>query len=518
MWTTRNARLKISFFVLLLFGCGIGRAGQQQVTVENEHLAIVISTKGNRVQTTYIENRRSGKRLDLDGDDFVLQFDDGSITTSNSLTLTRISKDSDSNAQQRVAFELHGNGIEVRYVTELQNEQWWGSRWLDIRGAAKKLVRVCLARWQCEGAMGSAEKGTVVPSLGYPSGCGQVVYARDLFFAIAHPGAENFVTANGISCSIPAYRSISSEKTIRTPRFVVGAGRQQDAWRSFIRYIDATRPVPGRMFFMVNDWYWKDKSKPLQGLKALVDVKRKSGVPVETFTLDDGWDFDWDEQTKIWGRLNRERFPGAWDALQAAGRAADIDISLWFGPIGGYTYRPRRIEFARKIGFEIYGDKADRGKLCLSGSRYKKHVIESFSHWAARGMDYIKVDGFWPECSVADHGHPVGPGGAIAQMDGLMDVFAAWRKPRPELLIGYTSGSNPSPFWLQHADFLWRGGRDDSHAGQGTPFDRHNTYLDSILQGHRETDMPISAFVTFDIVQDRIRGANDRVFERGFWW
>jgi hypothetical protein len=103
-------------------------------------------------------------------------------------------------------------------------------------------------------------------------------------------------------------------------------------------------------------------------------------------------------------------------------------------------------------------------------------------------------------------------------MDALIDVFAAWHRARPDLVIGYTSGSNPSPFWLQHADFVWRGGRDDSHAGAGEPFDRHNTFLDSILQAHRDTQMPVSAFVTFDIVQGRIHGNRDDVFERGCWW
>jgi hypothetical protein len=186
---------------------------------------------------------------------------------------------------------------------------------------------------------------------------------------------------------------------------------------------------------------------------------------------------------------------------------------LWFGPIGGYRYRPKRMEFAKTVGFE-----SQDGKLCLVGPRYREHVIESFSMWAERGMDYIKVDGFWPNCQQTDHGHPIGPSGAIAQMDALMEVFAAWRRARPDLVIGYTSGSNPSPFWLQHADFVWRGGRDDSHAGVGEPFDRHNTYLDSILQSHRETDMPISAFVTFDVVQGRIHGNRDDVFERGCWW
>jgi hypothetical protein len=133
-------------------------------------------------------------------------------------------------------------------------------------------------------------------------------------------------------------------------------------------------------------------------------------------------------------------------------------------------------------------------------------------------MDYIKVDGFWPDCRQADHGHAVGAAGAVEQTDRLIETFAAWRRARPDLAIAYTSGSNPSPFWLLHADYLWRGGADDSHAGAGEPFDRHTSYLDGCLQAHRVTELPMSAFVTFDIVQHRIAGNSNEGFERGFWW
>ena len=490
-------------------------AGESELVLSNEHLAITMSKVGKAFRTSRVENRRTGETLDIQGEDFVLAFADGQVVPSSALATREATVQSDRAGRHWGTIQAAGEGLDVQYVTELRSGRWWATRWLEIRGSGRKLSRVHLAQWQCRGAKGPADMGKVVDgSLGYPSGCGQAVYAGDLFVAIAHPGAENFATGNGISCSIPAYRDVSPQEGIRTPELVIGAGARGDAWRDFIRYIDATRPVPPRMLFLVNDWYWKDKSKPLQAFQALADVKRRTGIQVESFTLDAGWDFDGDEQSKIWGRLNRQRFPGGWEALQAVGRAADINVSLWFGPIGGYgDQRKRRVALGRSLGFEIYGDK-----LCLCGPRYKKHAIESFCNWAAQGMDYIKVDGFWPNCPVAEHGHPVGAEGAVAQMDGLIEVFAAWRKARPGLLIGYTSGSHPSPFWLQHADFVWRGGRDDSHTGEGSPFDKHNTYLDSVLQAHRGTDMPISAFVTFDIVQDRIRGGDDGGCERGFWW
>jgi len=87
--------MRTALCVLLLLNTKIGFADQQQVILSNEHLVLHISTKGNRVQTTRIENRRASKKLDLDGDDFVLEFEDGSIIRSRSLTLDEVSKKPD---------------------------------------------------------------------------------------------------------------------------------------------------------------------------------------------------------------------------------------------------------------------------------------------------------------------------------------------------------------------------------------------------------------------------------------
>ena len=349
------------------------------VTVSNAFLRIEVSLEGNRMRTTRLENRRAGQSLDLDGDDFRVELADGRTVRSSEMAVTDVLQESVADSGKKVTFCLQGNGLDIRCIQALEPDQWWATRWLEIRGAAGTLARVHLADWACAGSSGPSGPGAAVMTLGYPSGCGQVVYAKDLFLAIAHPGAESFAAGNRISCSIPAYQTLSSDSSVTTQKLIVGAGEAGNAWRDFVRYIDATRPVPARMLFLVNDWYWKDKSKPLQAIEALVAVKQQSGIPVDTFTLDDGWDFDWDADQKIWGRLNRQRFPGGWDALESAGRVADINISLWFGPIGGYSYRPRRIEFARQVGFEINGDK-----LCLCGSAYRQHVSESFASWARR--------------------------------------------------------------------------------------------------------------------------------------
>ncbi|HAK95518.1 MAG TPA: hypothetical protein DCM87_11050 [Planctomycetes bacterium] len=507
---------------LLTFVCAAACAAQNgttTVTIEREHasianahLALKVALGETRARTRSIANLRTGEEVPLEGEDFVLAFADGAELAASAFRVENAASEKyDGGA--RLVITLKAADVSVRMVTALGDTAWWATRRLEIQGPPRRLARIGFGPWRADGARGPAGPGKTVQTLGYPSGCGQAVFVKDAFFAVAHPAAENFARDGAIACGLPSYDDVGPGKVVTSREFLIGAGEAGDARRAFLKCIQARRRTPQRMVILVNDWYWKDKSKPLAALEALAAVKRETRIPVDSFTLDDGWDLDWDKETGLWGRLNRKRFPGGWDALRAAGAAEGIAVSLWFGPIGGYGGREKRVEFGRSMGWEINGDK-----LCLAGARYKRHAIESFARWAARGMDYIKVDGFWPDCARPDHGHAVGPGGAVAQMDALAEVFAAWRAARPDLVIGYTSGSNPSPFWLEHADYVWRGGADDSHAGAGDPFDRHTTYLDSCLQAHRGTEMPMSAFVTFDIVQHRIAGNSDAVFERGFWW
>ncbi len=483
----------------------------ERAVLRNGRIAIELALRNGRARTAAIANLRTGDTSILEGEDFVLELEGGRTIAASACAVAGapdVLKEGDAT---RLTVSFTHDDLKLRLCTELRPAAWWAERSLEIEGGRGRLARVHLAAWRTDDVRGQPGPGPIVQTLGYPQGCGQAVYAKDLFVAIAHPGADNFAREGSIACSLPDWRELGG--VLRTRTLLVGAGAAGDARRAFLGCIHARRATPARMLCLVNDWYWADKSKPLAALEALARLKEATGLPVDTFTLDDGWDLDWDRDSGLWGRLNRTRFPGGWEALQAAGRAAAINVSLWFGPIGGYGGREQRIAFGQAAGYETNGDK-----LCLAGGCYKQHVIESFSRWASRGMDYIKVDGFWPDCTRTEHGHATGAGGAIAQMDALIDIFAAWRRARPDLAIGYTSGSNPSPFWLEHADWVWRGGADDSHAGAGEPFDRHTTYLDACLQAHRTTDMPISAFVTFDIVQHRIAGNSDAVFERGFWW
>ncbi len=490
------------------------RIEPDKVAIGNEFLVWEMKLDSGRMSTAAVTNRRTGKVTTFQGEDFVLDFAGGRTIASSEFHVENVREQPLEGGGKQLVVHFTHKDAAADLTTALGPGQWWARRWLTVRSGPGRLEDVTFARWDCEPARGPSARGKTAYSHGFPSTCGQPIYVGDLFLAIAHPGAGNFTTATGVACRLAAHDEIAPDAPFQSREFVLGAGEAGAARRALLGYIDATRPVASHMIFLVNDWYWRDKSHPLEAMQAFARMKQETGVPLDSFTLDDGWDFDWDAATGVWGRLSPKRFPGGWESLLAAGRPADIGVSLWFGPIGGYgATRKKRLPYAQSLGFEINGDR-----LCLAGTRYQQHVTDSFSRWAAQGMDYIKVDGFWPNCEKTDHGHATGPGGEIQQMDVLMRIFDAWRKANPKLVIGYTSGSHPSPFWLQHCDYVWRGGADDRHEGVGDPFDRYHTFVDGCLQAHRSTEMPISGFVTFDIVQGRTRSSNPEAFQRGAWW
>jgi len=502
-----------------VFGADASPSGEY--TIGNEVLRLHLAVRDGKMATAAIENALTKDTIPIRGTEFRIRAAGGTEITDRDAAVTGVadlllagSGDRAPGRRLVVSAEAKAAGLRIDIIHEARDGETWIERYLEVRGPRPVVLEhVLLADWEIEGAAGPAGAGSTAQTLGYPSGCGQPIYARDLFLGVAHPGAENFVAAGRVACGIPAYAGLDPVRSTRTERMVIGAAERGGARRAFVRHIHRVRATPQRMIELVNDWYWKDKSKPVADLKALAAVKERSGVPIDSFTLDDGWSSYTNIRDGVWGALEEERLPHSWEDLVAAGAKAKINVSLWYGPIGGYGYRPNRIPLGRKLGYEIDGDK-----FCLAGERYRSDVKDIFARWANRGMDFIKVDGFWPDCRREGHGHPIGAGAAIAAMDTLCDVFASWRRARPDLVIAYTSGSNPSPFWLLHCDYVWRSGADDAHLGAGGPFDRYATFIDACLEQHRATEMPISGFVTFDLISTRMFPSDDAALERGFWW
>jgi hypothetical protein len=449
----------------------------------------------------------SGRRLE-DGDDLRLAGTPEQSPDGGRLAWRLASTDGDVTVDVEIEADRHAGVVRKRVA---------------VSGTGR-LERVELELWD-----GVAVDGFTSVNPGPPPNTGslelgQPVFGPGFFGGIEHPGAENLATPGGCRCALPYDDALAVDRAapIVTPAAVVGTG-------DFFDYLDTIRPHPARVVVLVNNWYhlgWPGtmaEDTVVAELEGFAGVAARHGVELDAYCLDDGWDGAWEAATGLWGRLELSAFPGGLPALQAAGGARRI--GLWIGPFGGYGDRQvARVTWAGQQGCEIERfDPPGYDLLCVAGDRYGNELARTLAGWTAAGVGYWKLDGLRFACAQPGHGHPTGPGGRTAQMDRFAGVMAAARAADPAVVVAFTTGSNPSPWWLRTADYLWRGGLDDS--GAGFPGPRHEsfaTYIDARLHLLRPCAVPVSAIVTFSVVESdacRYRDVGESIedWERHCW-
>jgi hypothetical protein len=202
-------------------------------------------------------------------------------------------------------------------------------------------------------------------------------------------------------------------------------------------------------------------------------LKQKRGVVLDSFLFDDGWD----NHTSLW-KFN-EGFPNGFAAVKEAAEKYDADLGVWMSPWGGYSKpHDERMAFGKAEGYEIIANG-----YALSGPKYYaafRDVAMEMVH--KYGANQFKFDGTGNVNSVFM--------GSRFDSDfaAAIHLIGELREAKPDIFINLTTGTWPSPFWLMHADSIWRGGDDDSVAGVGPYRERWITYRDAqtyqrIVQG-----------------------------------
>jgi len=127
--------------------------------------------------------------------------------------------------------------------------------------------------------------------------------------------------------------------------------------------------------------------------------------------------------------------------------------------------------------FNVDSGNHDQSMLCFAR-------IMDCSHSQQHDVDFFKFDGIGSLSARRD-------GSNFAQdFARMMEFLAELRERNREIWINLSTGTWPSPFWLQHADCVWRRGHDHyfQHAeaacktrncNRGPPRERWITYRDT---------------------------------------
>jgi hypothetical protein len=298
---------------------------------------------------------------------------------------------------------------------------------------------------------------------------GSPVIVGDVFFGFEHPLSSCEVKNETVSCFIGRELSLRTGQTV-TYSSVIGVSPVGQMRRAFLNYIERERARPYRPFLHYNSWYDIGFNNPYDEAAALDAIRcfgkelvGQRGVKLDSFLFDDGWD---DPHT-LWSF--GPGFPNGFTPLRTAAEKYGAEPGVWLSPWGGYDQaKEERLKYGRENGLET-----NPGGFALSGPKYFARFEDvTLKFIRDYGVNQFKIDGTGNVNSVL-------PGSRFdSDFQAAISLIGEWRSVKPSIFINLTTGTYPSPFWLQYADSIWRGDEDHSFAGVGSWRERWITFRD----------------------------------------
>jgi hypothetical protein len=299
---------------------------------------------------------------------------------------------------------------------------------------------------------------------------GSPIVAGNLFFGFEHPLSESRASGNRAIAQIWRELPLKAGQSV-TYSSVAGVTAPGQLRRGFLAYLERERARPYKTFLHYNSWYdigyfsQYNEADTLGAINAFgKELVEKRGVTMDSFLFDDGWD----DPKNLWHF--HSGFPSGFTPLKQAASNFGAAPGVWLSPWGGYgTPRAERLKYGKEQGFE-----SNAGGFALSAPKYYALFRETTLDFIRKfGVNQFKIDG-------TGNADSVFPGAAFdSDFQAAISLIHEWRTVKPDIYINLTTGTYPSPFWLQYADSIWRGGEDHSFLGVGSWRQRWITYRDA---------------------------------------
>ena len=458
----------------ILFGGCPGHAWAAEPTLANDQITATWTTKGKGLQPASLRDNRSRQTMPLHGELFSLVLTNGGFLHASEFKLRGAVRSEALAAHpeaSRFAERLPGRQLVADLVSpDGQLEVAWrgilreGSRYLrqEITLTARKQALPLKEIVLLEVPLPNARfTGTVD---------GSPVVTETAFFGVEHPLSINRGEMGFVRCFLPRGTALLSGESFGCSS-VIGFVTPGQLRRDFLGYLERERAHPYRPFLHYNSWYdigYFSKFDEKAALNVIhqygEELVKQRGVKLDSFLFDDGWD----DYKTLW-RFH-EGFPNGFGPIREATAAIGAGPGIWLSPWGGYGKpHDERIKFGQEQGFEIRD-----GNFSMAGPKYydrfRSLCVEVVKKY---GINQFKFDGIGV-------GNRQDASAGLRDFEAMLRLIAELRALKPDIYINQTTGTWPSPFWLLHADSIWRGGEDHDFVNGREPMrQRWITYRDN---------------------------------------
>jgi hypothetical protein len=443
-------------------------------TLDNEQVTVTCQTKGGRLLPGSLRDKKTGQTVKLGANLFSLRLTDGTVLPSSEfklngrplLVLLEVNPDASRFAERLPGRELvaHLTSADGRVQAEWHLILREGSRYLReqviLQAAQSALPLKSIS-------MLETPNDTARPT-GTVDGC--PVADKTTFYGVEHPLSINRAENGYVRCILPRGAAMEPGEKLDCS-LVIGFARPGQMRRDFLAYLERERAHPYRPFLHYNSWYdigyfsKYDEADALNVIHAFgEELSVKRGAKLDSFMFDDGWD-----DTKTLWHFH-SGFPHGFAPLQQAAAQYGAAPGIWLSPWGGYGQPHKdRIKFGQEQGFETRD-----GNFSMAGPKYYQRFRDLCVEVVQKyGINQFKFDGIG-----VDGDDSTGAG--RRDFEAMLKLIAELRSLKPDIYINQTTGTWPSPFWLLHADSIWRGGEDHSFVkGTAPERERWISYKDN---------------------------------------
>ncbi len=494
-------RLAALLGALLLANWLAARAQAATFTLDNDQVTVTCQTKGGRLLPGTLQDKKTGQIVKLGADLFSLVLTNGDFLHSGEFKLI---------GKPRIV-QLPVNLNAARFSERLPGRELFADlispdgnlavTWHAILRDGSRYLREQVVFQAGKSALplksvGMLESPNVTAhATGTVDGC--PVADKTTYYGVEHPLSVNRAEMGYVRCFLPRGAAIEPGESFACS-LVVGFVRPGQLRRDFLAYLERERAHPYRPFLHYNSWYdigyfnRYDQAAALNVVHAFGDeLSVKRGAKLDSFLFDDGWD---DPKT-LW-HFN-SGFPDGFAPLEQAAAQYGAAPGIWLSPWGGYGEpHQERIKYGKEQGFEIRD-----GNFSLAGPKYYERfrgrcvdVVEKY------GINQFKFDGIG-----VDGNDDTGAG--LRDFEAMLKLIAELRSLKPDIYINQTTGTWPSPFWLLHADSIWRGGEDHSFVpGTAPERERWISYKDNDVHDEvvgRSDLYPLNSLMLHGIIYAR---------------
>ena len=431
-----TAVISLALLFLLCFnGLGIEfdelnaeKLHDESYTLSNKYVSRTLSWKEGTLTTDEIKNVKTGKVYSPTGEEFVIRMDQPEVPVSPDSMVVKDAYVQDTDDGERLIVRLIDRnyyGTEFRIVYELNDNDFWGRKWIEIFPPSAKTLKVNSV---------SVEELKFAGVTCTHQGIGQPVYMDDMVFGLEWPTSANLFKQSTVSCT--HYPAWNVDQPFASKRCIWGAapkGRMANWFmHTYLPTIRVSKPIPVLAYH-----YQAGETFPSRYF-------REERLRLDAFVAGQGWS----NPKSIFKSKTDGTYPSIASLQeQVLDKLPGCKTGVWM-PLNG------TLAVDAQWAAENQYEKTNDGGFDLLGTKYNEALsAQIVSLIKDSGINYFKNDFNKFACDNTENGHRGGgKSGAESQVEGALKHLSYIKYLNPQAFISFHTGNNVSPWWLMACD------------------------------------------------------------------